>query len=31
MTSKQFEVWDYKIIEKKMSDHYPLSTDLVLK
>jgi endonuclease/exonuclease/phosphatase family metal-dependent hydrolase len=31
MTSKQFEVWDYKIIEKKMSDHYPLSTVLVLK
>ncbi|GGH17054.1 endonuclease/exonuclease/phosphatase family protein [Mucilaginibacter phyllosphaerae] len=31
MASPQFEVWDYKIIEKKLSDHYPLSTVLVLK
>ncbi|MES2064103.1 MAG: endonuclease/exonuclease/phosphatase family protein [Bacteroidota bacterium] len=31
MTSPQFDVWEYKIIEKKLSDHYPLSTVLVLK
>ncbi|WP_454803522.1 endonuclease/exonuclease/phosphatase family protein [Mucilaginibacter phyllosphaerae] len=31
MASPQFTVWDYKIIEKKLSDHYPLSTVLVLK
>lgn len=31
MASPQFDVWEYKIIEKKLSDHYPLSTVLVLK
>jgi endonuclease/exonuclease/phosphatase family metal-dependent hydrolase len=31
MTSPQFNVWEYKITEKKLSDHYPLSTVLVLK
>jgi endonuclease/exonuclease/phosphatase family metal-dependent hydrolase len=31
MTSPQFNVTEYKIIEKKLSDHYPLSTVLVLK
>jgi endonuclease/exonuclease/phosphatase family metal-dependent hydrolase len=31
MVSPQFDVWEYKIIEKKLSDHYPLSTVLVLK
>lgn len=31
MASQQFSVWEYKIIEKKLSDHYPLSTVLVLK
>jgi endonuclease/exonuclease/phosphatase family metal-dependent hydrolase len=31
MASQQFDVWEYKIIEKKLSDHYPLSTVLILK
>jgi endonuclease/exonuclease/phosphatase family metal-dependent hydrolase len=31
MASPQFDVWEYKIIERKLSDHYPLSTVLVLK
>ncbi|MEB0261637.1 MULTISPECIES: endonuclease/exonuclease/phosphatase family protein [unclassified Mucilaginibacter] len=31
MASPQFDVMEYKIIEKKLSDHYPLSTLLVLK
>ncbi|MGY4535985.1 endonuclease/exonuclease/phosphatase family metal-dependent hydrolase [Mucilaginibacter sp. UYNi724] len=31
MASPQFDVTEYKIIEKKLSDHYPLSTLLVLK
>ncbi|MFD0793175.1 endonuclease/exonuclease/phosphatase family protein [Mucilaginibacter litoreus] len=31
MASQQFDVSDYRIIEKKLSDHYPLSTVLVLK
>jgi len=31
MVSPQFDVYNYKIIEKKLSDHYPLRADLVLK
>lgn len=31
MASTQFNVLEYKIIEKKLSDHYPLSTLLALK
>jgi len=31
MTSPQFSVWNYHIIEKKLSDHYPLRSDLLLK
>jgi endonuclease/exonuclease/phosphatase family metal-dependent hydrolase len=31
MTSQQFDVAGYKIIEKKLSDHYPVCVDLVLK
>ncbi|MFD0765848.1 endonuclease/exonuclease/phosphatase family protein [Mucilaginibacter lutimaris] len=31
MVSPQFDVAEYKIIEKKLSDHYPLSTLLTLK
>jgi endonuclease/exonuclease/phosphatase family metal-dependent hydrolase len=31
MTSPQFDVINYKIIEKKLSDHYPVRSDLVLK
>jgi endonuclease/exonuclease/phosphatase family metal-dependent hydrolase len=31
MVSPEFDVADYQIIEKKLSDHYPLRTDLVLK
>lgn len=31
MVSPGFNVADYQIIEKKLSDHYPLRTDLVLK
>ncbi|HEY9196231.1 MAG TPA: endonuclease/exonuclease/phosphatase family protein, partial [Mucilaginibacter sp.] len=30
MASKQFEVASYQIIEKKLSDHYPLRSDLIL-
>ena len=30
MTSPQFEVASYKVIEKKLSDHYPLRSDLIL-
>jgi len=30
MASPQFEVATYKIIEKKLSDHYPLRSDVVL-
>ena len=31
MTSQQFDVATYKIIEKKLSDHYSVRSDLVLK
>lgn len=31
MVSPQFDVMSYKIIEKKLSDHYPISTELSLK
>ncbi|WP_299359774.1 endonuclease/exonuclease/phosphatase family protein [Mucilaginibacter sp.] len=31
MTSQQFNVTGYKIIEKKLSDHYPVCVDLVLR
>ena len=31
MVSPAFDVKSYKIIEKKLSDHYPIVTDLVLK
>jgi endonuclease/exonuclease/phosphatase family metal-dependent hydrolase len=31
MASPQFEVRNYQIIEKKLSDHYPVRSDLVLK
>ena len=31
MTSQQFDVARYNIIEKKLSDHYPVSSDLLLK
>jgi endonuclease/exonuclease/phosphatase family metal-dependent hydrolase len=31
MTSQQFDVASYKIIEKKLSDHYPVYADLILK
>ncbi|MDB5017569.1 MAG: endonuclease [Mucilaginibacter sp.] len=31
MTSPQFDVADYNIIQKKLSDHYPVRSDLVLK
>jgi len=31
MTSPQFEVMDYHIIEKKLSDHYPVRSDVLLK
>lgn len=31
MASQQFDVASYKIIEKKLSDHYPVRSDLVLK
>ncbi len=31
MTSKQFDVKGYNIIEKKLSDHYPVCSELVLK
>ncbi|MDP9047449.1 MAG: endonuclease/exonuclease/phosphatase family protein, partial [Bacteroidota bacterium] len=31
MASPQFDVVNYKIIEKKLSDHYPVRSDLVLK
>ncbi|WP_413670028.1 endonuclease/exonuclease/phosphatase family protein [Mucilaginibacter sp. Mucisp86] len=30
MSSKQFSVFNYKVIEKKLSDHYPLRSDLIL-
>ena len=30
MASKQFDIATYKIIEKKLSDHYPLRSDVVL-
>lgn len=30
MASKQFDIVTYKIIEKKLSDHYPLRSDVVL-
>jgi endonuclease/exonuclease/phosphatase family metal-dependent hydrolase len=30
MSSKQFSVFNYKVIEKKLSDHYPVRSDLVL-
>jgi len=31
MTSRQFDVKSYKIIEKRLSDHYPVCSDLLLK
>jgi len=31
MTSKQFDVKGYNIIEKKLSDHYPVCSELVLR
>ena len=31
MASQQFAVMSYKIIERKLSDHYPVRSDLVLK
>ncbi len=31
MTSPQFDIADYQIIEKKLSDHYPVRSDLQLK
>ena len=31
LASKQFDVKSYRIIEKKLSDHYPIVSDLVLK
>jgi len=31
MTSPQFDVSDYHIIEKRLSDHYPVRSDVVLK
>lgn len=31
MTSPQFDVLNYQVIEKKLSDHYPVRSDLVLK
>jgi endonuclease/exonuclease/phosphatase family metal-dependent hydrolase len=31
MVSQQFDVAGYRITEKKLSDHYPLTADLVLK
>lgn len=31
MTSPQFDVLNYRVIEKKLSDHYPVRSDLVLK
>ena len=30
MASPQFEVADYQIIEKRLSDHYPVRSDLLL-
>jgi len=31
MASPQFEVKSYHVVEKKLSDHYPVCSDLVLK
>jgi endonuclease/exonuclease/phosphatase family metal-dependent hydrolase len=31
MASKDFKIASYKIIEKKLSDHYPVCSDLLLK
>jgi endonuclease/exonuclease/phosphatase family metal-dependent hydrolase len=31
MASPQFDVKDYQIIEKRLSDHYPVTSDLILK
>src|SRR5690606_4835784 len=31
MPSRQFEIKNYRIIKKKLSDHYPVRTDLELK
>ncbi|HEY5326434.1 MAG TPA: endonuclease/exonuclease/phosphatase family protein [Mucilaginibacter sp.] len=31
MASPQFDVLNYQIIEKKLSDHYPVRSDLILK
>lgn len=31
MTSPQFDIINYQIIEKKLSDHYPVRSDLVLR
>jgi endonuclease/exonuclease/phosphatase family metal-dependent hydrolase len=31
MTSPQFDIADYQVIEKKLSDHYPVRSDVLLK
>ncbi|HJP62202.1 MAG TPA: hypothetical protein VJ844_02110, partial [Mucilaginibacter sp.] len=31
LATSQFDVLDYYIIEKKLSDHYPVRSDLELK
>jgi endonuclease/exonuclease/phosphatase family metal-dependent hydrolase len=31
MAGKQFDVLNYNIIEKKLSDHYPVCSDLLLR
>ena len=31
MASQQFDVTGYNITEKRLSDHYPVRSDLVLK
>ncbi|HTH83244.1 MAG TPA: endonuclease/exonuclease/phosphatase family protein [Mucilaginibacter sp.] len=31
MTSRQFDITSYTVIEKKLSDHYPVYADLMLK
>lgn len=31
MTSGQFDIADYRVIEKKLSDHYPVRSDVILQ
>lgn len=31
MTSRQFDIADYRVIEKKLSDHYPVRSDVILQ